>query len=181
MGRPCANTALLVLNEDGTETPDGQIGELYVRGTSLAMGYYNNPEQTARAFIQNPLNKSYPETIYKTGDLVMCHEGLYHFKGRADTMIKHLGYRIELADIEHAILSSIPAVRNVCVFYSQINKEIVAYCELREGLTFQSFRAGLGRKLPAYMIPSRLEKVEQMPMNPNGKIDRLYFKRMLAE
>ena len=181
MGYPCTNTALLVLNEDGTETSDCQIGELYVRGTSLAMGYYNNPEQTARAFIQNPLNKSYPEAIYKTGDLVMRHEGLYHFKGRADTMIKHLGYRIELADIEHAILSSIPAVRNVCVVYSQSNKEIVAYCELQESLTIQSFRAGLGQKLPAYMIPSRLEEVEQMPMNPNGKIDRLYFKRMLAD
>jgi amino acid adenylation domain-containing protein len=181
MGRPCTNTALLVLNEDGTETLDGQIGELYVRGTSLAMGYYNNPEQTARSFIQNPLNKSYPEAIYKTGDLVMRYQGLYHFKGRADTMIKHLGYRIELADIEHAILSAIRAVRNVCVVYSQSNKEIVAYCELHEGLTIQSFRAGLGQKLPAYMIPSRLEKVEQMPMNPNGKIDRLYFKRMLDE
>ena len=181
IGHPCTNTALLVLNEDGTETPDGQIGELYVRGTSLAMGYYNNPEQTARAFIQNPLNKNYPETIYKTGDLVMRREGLYHFKGRADTMIKHLGYRIELADIEHAILSSIPAVRNVCVVYSQNNKEIVADCELQGGLTIQSLRAVLGQKLPAYMIPSRLEEVEHMPMNANGKIDRLHFKRMLAE
>jgi amino acid adenylation domain-containing protein len=181
MGRPCINTALLVLNEDGTETPDGQIGELYVRGTSLAMGYYNNPEQTARAFIQNPLNKNYPETIYKTGDLVIRLEGLYHFKGRADTMIKHLGYRIELADIEHAILSSIAAVRNVCVVYSQNNKEIVAYCELQEDLTIKSFRAVMGQKLPAYMIPSRLEEVEQMPMNANGKIDRLHFKRMLVE
>ena len=181
MGHPCTNTSLLVLNEDGTETLDGQIGELYVRGTSLAMGYYNNPEQTARAFIQNPLNKNYPETIYKTGDLVMRQEGLYHFKGRADTMIKHLGYRIELADIEHAILCSVAAVRNVCVVYSQNNKEIVAYCELQEDLTIQSFRAVMGQKLPAYMIPSRLVEVEQMPMNANGKIDRLYFKGMLAE
>ena len=182
MGHPCSNTALLVLNEDGTQTSDGQIGELYVRGTSLAMGYYNNPEQTARVFIQNPLNKNYPEIIYKTGDLVIRNEGLYYFKGREDTMIKHLGYRIELTDIEHAILSSIPAVSNVCVVYSQTNKEIIAYCELQEeGLTILNFRAGLGRKLPTYMIPSRLEKVEQMPMNPNGKIDRLYFKRMVEE
>ena len=181
MGRACANTALLVLNEDGTETPNGQIGELHVRGTSLAMGYYNNPEQTARAFIQNPLNQSYPETIYKTGDLVMRDQDLFYFKGRADTMIKHLGYRIELADIEHAILSSISAIRNVCVVYSQSKKEIVAYCELQESLTFQSFRACLGQKLPAYMIPGRLEEVELMPMNSNGKIDRLHFKRLLAE
>lgn len=181
MGISCRNTALLVLNEDGTEAPDGQIGELYVRGTSLALGYYNNPEQTARAFVQNPLNKSYPETVYKTGDLVMRYEGLYYFKGRADTMIKHLGYRIELADIEHAIVSSISAVRNVCVMYMQSRKEIIACCELQEDLTIQSLRADLAKKLPAYMIPSRLEKVAQMPMNPNGKIDRLHLKRLLGE
>ncbi len=181
MGRPCRNTALLILNQDGTETQDGGVGELYVRGTSLAMGYYNNPEQTARAFIQNPLNKSYPEIIYKTGDLVMRIAGVYHFKGRADTMIKHLGYRIELADIEHAILTSIPQVRNVCIVYSQSKKEIVAYCELNESLTAQAFRTALGKKLPAYMIPGRLEEVEKMPMNSNGKIDRLHFKRLLEE
>lgn len=181
MGNACRNAALLVLNGDGEETPDGQIGELYVRGTSLAMGYYNNPEQTSRAFIQNPLNKSYPEIIYKTGDMVVRLEGLYYFKGRADTMIKHLGYRIELADIEHAILSSVPMVRNVCVVYSQGKKEIVVFCELKEPLTLQSLRSNLGHILPAYMIPSRLEIFEKMPMNPNGKIDRMHFKRLLEE
>jgi amino acid adenylation domain-containing protein len=181
IGRPCRNTDLLLLNEDGTETTDGQVGELYVRGTSLAMGYYNNPEQTARAFVQNPLNKHYPETVYKTGDLVVRHENVYYFKGRADTLIKHLGYRIELSDIEHAILSSILEIRNVCVLYSPSKKEIVAYCELREALTLQSFHVGLRQKLPAYMIPSRFEEVAQMPMNPNGKIDRLHFKRLLGE
>ena len=181
MGYACRNTALLVLNEGGTEAHDGQIGELYVRGTSLAMGYYNNPEQTTGAFVQNPLNQSYPEIIYKTGDLVMRQDGLYHFKGRSDTMVKHLGYRIELADIEHSILSAIEAVRNVCVVYSHSRKEIIAYCELREPLTLKAFRSGLGQTLPAYMIPGRLVEVEQMPMNANGKIDRLHFKRLTGE
>lgn len=181
MGQPCRNTGLMVLNDDGSETPDGQVGELYVRGTSLAMGYYNNPEQTARTFVQNPLNKNYPEIVYKTGDLVVRLGGVYHFKGRADTMIKHLGYRIELADIEHAIFSAIPAVRNVCVVYSQSRKEIVAYYESSEGLTLQSFRGALAQKLPAYMIPGRIHEVEKMRMNPNGKIDRLHFKRLLGE
>jgi acyl-coenzyme A synthetase/AMP-(fatty) acid ligase len=178
MGRPCRNTALLVLNEDGTPTPDGEIGELYVRGTSLAMGYHNNPEQTSRAFVQNPLNRSYPEIIYKTGDLVLRERGLYHFKGRADTMVKHMGYRIELADIEHAILGALPAVRNVCVVYASERREIIAYCELIEPLALSAFRAGLGQKLPAYMIPARLVPVDQMPMNANGKIDRLRLKRL---
>jgi len=181
IGRACRNTALLILNEDGTETVDGDVGELYVRGSSLAMGYFNNPEQTRRAFVQNPLNQSYPETIYKTGDLVIRSDGLLHFKGRADTMIKHMGYRIELADIEHAILAALPVVRNVCVVYATVNKEIIAYCELKAPLTLGSFRAGLGLKLPAYMIPAKLVEVEQMPMNANGKIDRLHFKSLALE
>jgi amino acid adenylation domain-containing protein len=181
MGRPCRNTELLILNQDGSKTSDGQIGELYVRGTSLAMGYYNNSEQTLRAFVQNPLNKSYPEIVYKTGDLVVFLNELYYFKGRFDTMIKHLGYRVELAEIEHAILSSIAAVQNVCVVYSQRKKEIVAFCELRGELSLMSFRALLGKHLPSYMIPGRLEEVEKMPLNPNGKIDRLHFKQLSGD
>jgi amino acid adenylation domain-containing protein len=181
MGRPCRNTALLVLDNDGGETPDGAIGELYVRGTSLAMGYYNNPEQTARAFIQNPLNRHYPEIIYKTGDLVLRMHGTYYFKGRTDAMVKHLGYRIELGDIEHAILSAIPDVKNVCVVYVQSQKEMVAYCEVRKSLNFQAFRSHLKHKVPSYMIPSRLEEIREMPMNPNGKIDRLYFKKLAGD
>ena len=178
MGSPCRNTALLVLKEDGSEAEDGEIGELHVRGTSLAMGYYNNPEQTEKAFVQNPLNNNYPEVIYKTGDLVTRQNDLYYFKGRADTMIKHLGYRIELAEIEHSILAAMDEVKNVCVVYAAERKEIIAYCEMSPGLTFQDFRTKLMRNLPTYMIPGKLVQVEQMPMNPNGKIDRLHFRKL---
>lgn len=178
IGRPCRNTALLILNEFGKEAEDSEVGELYVRGVSLAMGYYNNPEQTARAFVQNPLNESYPEIIYKTGDLVMRTEDLYYFKGRADTMVKHMGYRIELSDVEHAILVGLSAVRNVCVVYANDSKEIIAYCELNQTISLSEFRVGVSRRLPSYMVPSRLVEVEQMPMNANGKIDRLYFNRI---
>lgn len=178
MGYACRNMELLVLNEAGTEVHDGQVGELYVRGSSLAMGYYNNSEQTTGAFIQNPLNQSYPEIIYRTGDMVVRQAGLYHFKGRSDSLIKHLGYRIELADIEHSILITIEAVLNVCVVYSHSRKEIIAYCELREPLNLKTFRSELSKTLPSYMIPGRLVEVEQIPMNTNGKIDRLHFKKL---
>jgi amino acid adenylation domain-containing protein len=178
MGIACRNTSLLVLKEDGSKAQVGEIGELYVRGTSLAMGYYNNPEQTAKAFVINPLNKYYPEVIYKTGDMVIYKDGLYYFKGRADTMIKHLGYRIELTEIEHSILSVIDEVKNVCVVYAAEQKEIIAYCESSHDLTFQDFRTRLRNNLPSYMIPSKLVQVDQMPMNPNGKIDRLHFKKL---
>lgn len=181
IGSACKNTNLLLLNEAGEEVNNGEIGMLYVRGTSLAMGYYNNFEQTAQAFIQNPLNKRYPELVYKTGDLAMRKDDLYYFKGRADTMIKHMGYRIELADIEHAILTGLPMVSNVCVIYTEERKEIIAYCELKESLSLISFRANLSQRLPSYMIPTILVEVEQMPMNANGKIDRLYFKKLARE
>lgn len=178
IGRACRNTSLLVLNEDGSPTPDGEVGELHVRGTSLAMGYYNNAEQTSRSFIQNPLNRSYPELIYKTGDLVIRHEGIFHFRGRADTMIKHLGYRIELADIENTILNAIPDVKNVCVVYNSKLKHIIAYYESDVEISPRNFRLSLEKKIPSYMIPHRSELVNVMPMNPNGKIDRLYFKKL---
>lgn len=180
MGSPCRNTSLLVLDKNGNEVPEGQTGELYVRGTSLAMGYYNNPEQTDLSFVLNPLNSFYKEIIYKTGDLVTFKDRLYYFKGRADSMIKHLGYRIELGDIEHAILSHIKAIRNVCVVYAADRKEIIAYCELEEALPFADFRAQLMGRLPAYMMPGKMITVERMPMNANGKIDRLYFNRLSA-
>jgi amino acid adenylation domain-containing protein len=179
IGYPCRNTDLLVLDEDGSVVREGEIGELYVRGTSLAMGYYGNHSQTKNSFIQNPINDKYPELIYKTGDLVVIENGVYYFKGRKDTMIKHLGYRIELLDIENAIISSVREVKNVCVAYSSAAKQIVAYCELKSPLTIKEMRSSLAKEIPSYMIPTRIEEVENMPMNPNGKIDRLYFNHLV--
>jgi acyl-coenzyme A synthetase/AMP-(fatty) acid ligase len=93
-------------------------------------------------------------------------------------MVKHMGYRIELSDVEHAILVGLSAVRNVCVVYANDSKEIIAYCELNQTISLSEFRVGVSRRLPSYMVPSRLVEVEQMPMNANGKIDRLYFNRV---
>lgn len=174
MGYACQNTSLLILNENGEEVEEGEIGELHVRGTSLAMGYYNNMEQTSKSFIQNPLNNKYPELIYKTGDLVIKKEGIYYFKGRSDTLIKHNGYRIELTEIEHIILNSVEKILNVCVIYD--GKEIIAFCEVNNELSFNDFRSSLIKKLPSYMIPTKLNIIDRMPMNTNGKIDRLFFK-----
>ena len=94
IGYPCRNTDILILDdEDKAISEPGVEGELCVRGTSLAMGYYNNPEKTAAAFVQNPLNMAYPELIYRTGDIVCLNdEGLIMFKGRKDNIVKHMGY-----------------------------------------------------------------------------------------
>jgi acyl-coenzyme A synthetase/AMP-(fatty) acid ligase len=144
-----------------------------VRGTSLAMGYYNNPEKTALAFVQNPLNKSYPELIYRTGDYVYKNNlGELVFKGRRDTMIKHLGYRIELGEIEHAIINILKLVDNGCVVYDSAGKEIVLYYEATNVIGTAE-RKLMTTILPKYMIPHRFVKLDKLPMNTNGKIDRL--------
>lgn len=173
IGYACANTDVLVLDGDRACEP-GEEGELCVRGTSLAMGYYNDPEKTSRAFVQNPLNTSYPELIYRTGDIVMREQGgLIHFRGRRDTLVKHAGYRIELTEIEHVIVSNLRLVTNGCAIYDHAVKQIVFVYEAEEDIPVAEFRSKLGRDLPRYMVPGRLLRVDEMPRNTNGKIDRL--------
>ena len=174
IGFACRNTSLLILNENNQTCKQGEEGELCIRGTSLAMGYYNNWEKTSVAFTQNPLNTKYPEMIYRTGDIVLENErGEIMFKGRRDTLVKHLGYRIELGEIEHVVVNTLKLVSNACVIYQQQNKEIVLVYENDTEVSSADFRKQIGQILPKYMIPTKYIKVEKMPMNANGKIDRL--------
>jgi D-alanine--poly(phosphoribitol) ligase subunit 1 len=173
IGSPCRNTDVLVLNEENQVCTVNEPGELCIRGTSLALGYWNNPEQTGRAFVQNPLNSYYPELIYRTGDIVFRNDrGELMFKGRRDFQIKHLGYRIELAEIELAC-SSIEDIRNVCVLYNNDRKEITLFYEAPAQATPAAIRTKLLMTLPKYMIPTAFHRLDEMPRNPNGKIDRL--------
>ncbi len=172
IGFPCRNTDVLVLNDESRPCAINEMGELCIRGSSLALGYWNNPEQTARAFVQNPLNPHYPELIYRTGDLVFRNDrGELMFKGRRDFQIKHLGYRIELAEIELAC-TSIKSIRNVCVLYDKDRKEIGLFYEAPPEITAAVIRAELAKVLPKYMIPTVYRRVDELPRNPNGKIDR---------
>lgn len=177
IGRPCRNTDILILNEENRPVGSGEEGELCVRGSSLAMGYYNNPEKTAAAFVQNPLNSAYPELIYRTGDLVCTNErGEIVFRGRKDSMVKHSGYRIELGEIEHVIVNSLQLVKNGCAVYDYEEKEIVFFYESKDPLEVAMLRREIGKQLPRYMIPSRFVYMAQLPRNTNGKIDRLKLK-----
>lgn len=172
IGFPCRNTDILILNGQNQPTQGDEPGELCVRGSSLALGYWNNPERTAQAFVQNPLNPHYPELIYRTGDLVYRNaQGEIMFLGRKDYQIKHLGYRIELGEIEHAVLR-VQGVRNVCVVYQQGRKEITLSFEPDQELSSAVIRERLGAFLPRYMLPMVFHRMEQLPRNPNGKIDR---------
>ena len=183
IGYPCRNTDILILDdEDHVVTEPGVEGELCVRGTSLAMGYYNNPEKTAAVFVQNPLNKAYPELIYRTGDIVCLNdEGLIVFKGRKDNIVKHMGYRTDLGEIEHVIINTLKLVKNGCIVYNQRDKQITLFYEAAEEIPVSEFRLQIGKVLPKYMIPTAFHHLEQLQRNANGKIDRLFYKKQVNE
>ena len=182
IGIPYKNTDILILNEDDQLIKEGEEGELCVRGTSLAMGYYNNPEKTALAFTQNPLNKSYPELIYRTGDVVNINEfGEIMFKGRKDNLIKHLGYRIDLGEIEHVIINVLKLVKNGCVVYNINKKEITLFYESTDKVSLSEFRKQISTILPKYMLPTSYTKMDELPRNTNGKVDRLYLKNIINQ
>jgi len=177
IGKAYPNTSILILNENNESIKFGEEGELCVRGTSLAMGYYNNWEKTNLAFVQNPLNKSYPELIYRTGDIVSVNEySEIIFKGRKDSLIKHLGYRIELGEIEHVVVNDLKLFDNACAVYNSVNKEIILYYESNEECNISQTRKLILSKVPKYMVPSKFIKISEMPRNTNGKIDRLLLK-----
>jgi acyl-CoA synthetase (AMP-forming)/AMP-acid ligase II len=172
IGIPCRNSDILILNEMNEAAKAEEPGELCVRGSSLALGYWNNPEKTAAAFVQNPLNPHYPELIYRTGDLVFRNgRGEIMYVGRKDFQIKHLGYRIELGEIEHAIFQ-VEGVRNACVVYNQNKKEIVLFYESANELSPAVFREKLLKSLPKYMLPTAYHRLDSIPLTANGKIDR---------
>jgi acyl-coenzyme A synthetase/AMP-(fatty) acid ligase len=177
IGKACKNIQTFILTGEGKLVNKGELGELCVRGSSLAFGYYNDTEKTRLAFIQNPLHDLYPDLIYKTGDLVYENEfSEILFVGRKDSQIKHLGYRIELGEIETAILG-VENVSDSCILYDDVKKKIVAfYISNRSNV---AIRNELIRSLPKYMIPTKWIKVEQFPLNANGKIDKKELKNML--
>jgi amino acid adenylation domain-containing protein len=180
IGKPFRNTAVLVLNERDEPVGPGEEGELCVRGSSLAPGYYNNPEKTAAAFVQNPLNTAYPESIYRTGDIVAYNEyGELVFRGRKDTLIKHLGYRIELTEIEHVVVNTLKLVPNCCVIYDAEHKKIVLIYESPDRLPEKDLRRRISEALPRYMVPAAYKSLPEMPRNNNGKIDRLVLRKYI--
>lgn len=180
IGMPIRNTDVLVLDGNHNRIREDEvdkIGELCVRGTSLAMGYYNNPEKTAESFVQNPLNPYVPEIIYKTGDLVRYNErGELVYVSRKDFQIKHLGHRIELGEIETAV-SSIEGISMCCCLYDDKRQKIVLFIDADYGIDFM--KEHLGQLVPDYMIPGRVVCLKDMPINANGKIDRVKLREML--
>lgn len=177
IGFPMTNTDILVLNDKNELVRGDEIGELCVRGTSLSMGYYNNPEKTREVFVQNPLNPFVPEIIYRTGDMVKYNVyGEIVYLSRKDFQIKHMGHRIELGEIETAV-SSLEEITLCCCLYDEKRQKIVLFID--RNLEKSYINKKISKLLPEYMLPNKVIMLDEMPMNANGKIDRAVLREML--
>ena len=176
IGKPFANTEVLLLKDRKELAGPGEAGEICIRGTSLTLGYYNNPEKTAESFIVNPLNKAYPEIIYCTGDIGKYNEdGDLTFVSRSDFQIKHMGHRIELGEIEVNVNRVEEIKFSGCIYDKEKGKIVLFYVgDISEG----DLTAELRLKLPRYMLPNKIIKLDEMPLTPNGKTDRVTLAKM---
>ena len=175
IGKACANTQIFVLDDNNQLVTDGE-GELCIRGTCLASGYYGNMEKTKEVFVNNPLNPFYNELIYRTGDVVRFNEfGELEYVGRKDFQIKHMGYRIELGEIETAAYG-IPQVKLCCAIYDNEKQHIILYCVLSELVSNKEIYLFMKERIPKYMLPNEIQIKEDLPLNSNGKIDRKLLK-----
>lgn len=171
IGKAFPNEHVFLLSEDNTEvTETGEIGEICVRGTALALGYYRNSEQTEKSFPNNPLNKAYPERIYRTGDLAQyTADGELMFCGRKDFQIKYMGHRIELEEVERAV-SEVSGVERCCAVFNEEKQKLYGF--YIGNIDKKQLHMTLKETLPVFMIPSSLMQIDSFPLTKNGKIDR---------
>jgi amino acid adenylation domain-containing protein len=184
VGKPIANTSMYVLDEDRSMRPIGVSGELFIGGYGLAKGYFGREDLTKERFMPDPFIPG--KKMYATGDLArFTFDGEIECLGRNDGQVKVRGYRIELGEIE-AEIQRIPVVREVAVITSEYrpgDMRIFAYISTKDNLPINErlMRESLGKKLPAYMIPSNFTKMLEIPKTLNGKIDKKSLPKILAE
>lgn len=177
IGNACRNMQIIVLNDNNELVGIDEPGELCVRGTGVALGYYNNKDKTQEVFVQNPLHDLYEDKIYRTGDIVKYNKyGELVFVSRKDFQIKHKGNRIELGEIEAAV-NFIPEVTNAACIFDQSNDKIILFYTTNEGQELDIINL-VKDKIPVYMFPEVIRHITAMPYNMNGKIDRIELKRM---
>ena len=168
VGRPLLNVREYIVDADGNQLPPGIVGELYVGGAGVADGYLNNPELTEKSFMLYN-----GERIYKTGDYARwTDEGDVVILGRCDNQVKLRGLRIELGEVERAILSC-DGVNQAVAMIRPVNgtDNLCAYYSAGESVTEETVREHISKRLTAYMIPSALMRLDKMPQTPNGKTD----------
>lgn len=174
IGKPFRNTGIILLDENNKEAEFGEPGEICIRGTCLTMGYFGQPDKTAEVFTQNPLQTRFPELIYRTGDIAHYNaDGDLVFVSRKDYQIKHMGHRIELGEIEIncGLYDGIEAVG--CIYDKVKGKIVLFYTGAVEKPEIAAY---LKERLPRYMQPNTIRKLDEMPHTPNGKLDRKALK-----
>ncbi|MBO4795088.1 MAG: amino acid adenylation domain-containing protein [Clostridia bacterium] len=178
IGRPFDNTDIFLLTDDIREAAYGEVGEICIRGTCVTHGYYNNPEKTSACFVQNPLQNNYPERVYLTGDLARYNDkGELVFVSRKDYQIKHMGYRIELGEIEIAA-GLMDGVAMTAAVYNKEKQQIVLFYSGK--VESDPLLEYIKQKLPRYMIPAELIRLDAIPQTANGKIDRVTLAKRIT-
>lgn len=177
IGKPARNTSIILISAQGEIKESGQIGEIFICGSGLGLGYYNSPEKTKENFVQNPLQSEYPEIVYKTGDLAHYDDdGNLIYDGRIDYQIKHMGYRIELGEIENCVNAISGVKQAACIYYKEKNAIFCYYCG---NISKEDIMKKIKLKLPFYMFPKEIIQLSTLPMNTNGKIDRKVLENMI--
>ena len=177
IGRAFPNTEILLIDGDGKLCPDGEVGEIFIRGTCLSLGYFGDREQTAAAFVQNPLHDDYPETLYRTGDMARRNKyGELVFLGRRDGQIKRCGRRIEPCEVESAANLCPGVSQSALIFDGESERMVLFYVGDADE---RQVRSGMSLRLPRYMLPNRIIRLESMPQKENGKLDRTVLLALL--
>jgi len=162
---------------------DADTGELCLIGINVAAGYFGDPERSASSFFTLLEPRRFMKRMYRTGDIVREDRGILYFIGRKDNQIKHMGYRIELEEIEHALVK-LSGVNQAAVIYQKTNAaygKLIGFVASPEEVDEKSLLAELRNLLPEYMIPSRIIVKPELPKNPNGKVDRQQLFNLISK
>lgn len=177
IGKPFKNTEITLIGDGGEECRSGEIGEIYIRGSCLALGYFGDERATKEAFVQNPKNCAYPERVYRTGDLAKYNErGELIYLGRRDRQIKIMGRRIEPCEIERAA-SECHGVEMCAVCFDSARGMIELFYTGRS--SERELQSGLLERLPRFMLPRRCVHLDRMPQKENGKLDRAALESLM--
>ena len=181
LGRLNPNFDYSILDEHGR---DATSGELCLIGPNVAAGYFNDTARTAAAFQTLEEPRRFMKRMYRTGDIVReDSDGTLHFVGRKDNQIKHMGYRIELEEVEHA-LAKLPNVSQTAVVYYRTHTaygKLIGFVACSEAVDEKSLLSQLSELLPDYMLPGKLVILPILPTNPNGKVDRQLLRASLGD
>ncbi len=175
LGRPIWNSTIYLLDRHGAPVPVGAVGELCIGGANVARGYLNRPEQTAEKFVTDPFSTEPGARLYRTGDLARYRrDGTIEFLGRRDHQVKVRGFRVELGEVENALLAH-PAVQETVVVAlpGDAGLRLVAYVVTSgEAPTVTELRRFLAARLPDHMVPATYVSLPALPLSPNGKVER---------